>query len=286
MNYSKIYVYVFFLLASVVTVLASPAFADDQLTLSIHPYLSHEQVEKKFTPLAKYLSSKTGKSVKIKIGSSYEEHIQYVGDDKVDIAYVGPMPYVNLLKTYGAKPILAKLEIDGRSFYQGYIAVRKDSDIKTLADLKGKDIAFGDPHSTMSYLVPHHMLSEAGVFAGKATRYQFLYGHNDVAYAILSGDFDAGALKEGVFRRFKEQGLRVIAKTPNIVSHAFVVRSNMPAKEIQDLREVMLNMEKTIEGMAALRAINKHISGLTEGHSNDYKYLLKYMIEPQDDNVF
>lgn len=262
-----------------VSTLCGSVYAENTLILAVHPFLSHEEVEKKFTPLANYLSDVTDLEIKVRVGSSYKEHIQYVGEDKVDIAYMGPASYVALLNEFGSKPILCKLEVDGRSYFQGNLVVRKDSDIQALNDLNGKRIAFGNPNSTMSYIVPHYMLHQAGVFNNQSTKHEYLQSHNDVALSVLSGDFDAGAVKPEVYRKFEEKGLRTLAMTPKISEHLFVTRSNLPIIHIQELRKAMLEMRDTAQGLAALKSIKTNITGLVDAQGSDYENLHKIIVE-------
>ncbi len=279
MKINKVHSSVIFLVLISVAMLCRPVCADNTLTLAVHPYLSHEEVEKKFTPIAKHLSDVTGIDIKVRVGSSYEEHIQYTGEDKVDIAYMGPASYVGLMHKFGSKPILCKLEVNGRSYFQGNIVVRKDSGIKTLKELKGKRIAFGNPNSTMSYIVPHFMLHQAGVFANQSGKHEHLQSHNDVALGVLSGDFDAGAVKPEVFKKFEEQGLYTLEMTPKISEHLFVTRSNLPVKYIEKLRKAMFEMRYTSQGLAALQSIKKGITGLVAAKSSDYENLRKIIVE-------
>ncbi len=255
--------------------------ASQSLILAVHPYLPADELLEKFTPIANYLSLQTGKTVEVRIGSSYAEHIQYIGQNKVDIAYMGPASYVKMLSQYGSKPVLARLEIKGKPWFQGNIITRKDSGITSLDDLKGKRIAFGDPASTMSYIVPHYMMYQAGVFSDPASKHQFLYSHNNVALGVLSGDFDAGAVKPAVFAKFEAKGLRIIAKTPRISEHLFVTRSNLPAAQVDKLRHIMLNMSTSAAGLAALHAIKKSVTGLVKADATDYDNLRKIILETQ-----
>ncbi len=258
-----------------------PALAADKMLLAVHPYLSPDEIQKKFSPLANFLSEKTGKKIYVRVGSSYQEHIDYIGNNKVDIAYMGPASFVSLQKKYGDKPVLAKLEIKGRAFFKGNIIVSNQSSIKSLNDLKGKRIAFGSPGSTMSYIVPHYMLHKAGVFNKQSADHDFLQSHNNVALAVLSGDFDAGAVKPAVFRKFEDQGLRVLAETPEISEHLFVVRSDMSKKDYDILKSVMLNMNKSTEGKIALQEIKKSVTSLVDASADDYQNLREIINESE-----
>lgn len=254
-------------------------YAKETLILGVHPFLSHKEIEKKFTPLANYLSKQTNIDIRVKVGSSYAEHIRYIGEDMVDIAYMGPASFVNTVNQFGRKQILAKLEVNGYSYFQGNIVVRQDSGIKSLEELKGRRIAFGDPNSTMSYIVPHHMLHQAGVFSDKAAKHDFLNSHNNVALGVLSGNYVAGAVKPSVFKKFEAQGLSTISVTPKISEHLFVTRSTLPAKQVKALRQAMLNIKKSSEGMSALHTIKKSITNLVKATDRDYDNLSKIIID-------
>ena len=249
------------------------AFASEFITLGVHPYLSESELSKKFSPLANYLSHQIGIKVQVRVGGSYQEHIQFIGTDKIDIAYMGPASYINLTKQFGDKPILVRLEVNGFPYFQGNIITRADSGINSIKDLKGKRIAFGDPNSTMSYIVPHHMLHQENVFLDSRKSHSFLHSHNNVALSVLAGDFDAGAVKPAVFKKFEKRGLRTIALTPKISEHLFVTRANFPEAKIRAFRKAMLTMKDSAEGIKALVSIKKSITGLVKANSKDYENL-------------
>jgi phosphonate transport system substrate-binding protein len=124
-----------------------PVMAEEELILGVHPYLRHFDLIERFTPIADYFSSFLGQSVRIEIAENYQDHIKALGENKFDIAYLGPVPYVRVVDAYGAIPILGKFEIKGRNTFRGVIIVREDSDIKKLTELDGKRFAFGDTNS-------------------------------------------------------------------------------------------------------------------------------------------
>jgi len=103
---------------------------------------------------------------------------------------------------------------DGGKRFEGYIVVRRDSPIRTLADLKGKSFAFGDRNSTIGRFLSQELLQEAGVlerdFAPDGI--QYLGRHDIVFRAVEIGDFDAGALKSSTFDKMNKRGqLRILA---------------------------------------------------------------------------
>jgi phosphonate transport system substrate-binding protein len=220
------------------------------------------------------LSEKTKIKIDCNISKDYRDHIDIVGQDRVDVAYMGPASYVLMTQKYGRKPVLSRLEINGTPLFQGVIVTRQNSSIKTLHDLAGKSFAFGDPNSTMSYLVPLFMLNEAGIRKDTLARHNFLSSHQNVALGVLIGDFDAGAVKEEVFYQFKERGLKDLAWTPKISEHVFVSRSTLPSGTVKILRNALL----ILNDESILSSIKSSASALVPASDSDYNNLRSIML--------
>ena len=216
--------------------------APTQLILAVHPYLPVAEINTRFSPLAHYLEQETQRPVVIRVGRNYAEHIHSIGSDRVDIAYMGPVPYVKTVQQYGKKPLLARQEIKGQPFLRGVIFVRQESPIQTLAALKGRRFAFGDPDSTMSHVVPLRMLEMAGVPEISLGHFDFLGAHKNVALAVLIGDYDAGAVKQEVFDEMAHKGLRALAVSPAVPDHLFIASTKLePA-----LQETLRNAKRGV----------------------------------------
>ncbi|MBI5461378.1 MAG: phosphate/phosphite/phosphonate ABC transporter substrate-binding protein [Gammaproteobacteria bacterium] len=260
----------------------SAAEASAPLTLGIHPYLPTQELNTRFRPLADYLGKTLGRTIDIRIGRDYEEHIRAVGANTVDIAFMGPAQYVTLVNEYGPRPLLARLEVNGKPELFGAIVVRKDSSIRTLADLKGHRFAFGDPDSTMSHIVPQGMMAEAGVPLSALSEYKFLGAHKNVALGVLSGDFDAGAVKMEILDEYADRGLRMLIKTPAVSEHLLLVRPDMPADQVEKLRQALLNLKNLPEGAQIMQSIHKGMTAFAPAVDADYDSLRTLMraLEP------
>lgn len=253
--------------------LSHSAGADDALILGVHPYLPPKDLIKRFEPLASYLGKAIGRPVEVRIGRNYDDHIEAIGKERIDIAFMGPVSYIKLVEHHGKKPILARLETNGLPTFRGAIVTRRESPLKNLAELKGKRFAFGDPDSTMSHLVPEHMLLMAGVRRKDLAEYRFLGGHHNVVLAVLAGDFDAGAVKDEVFQEYAAKGLRALADSPAFSDHVFVTRATLPADTVQTLRAALLRLKALPEGAAIMQSIKKDMTALIPAADNDYDNL-------------
>lgn len=254
------------------------------LILAVHPYLAPDEVIKRFTPLADYLGQQLGQKVRVRVGPSYAAHIDAIGNDSVDIAFMGPVAYVELSARYSTKPLLARLAINGEPVFRGVIIVRKESTLNSLAELKGKRFAFGEKDSTMGTIIPRHMLQQAGVSLDDLAQHTFIIGHKNVALAVLSGSADAGAVKDEIFREMESQGLRVLATSPAISEHLFVTRANLPSAQVEQLRNALLALKNKAHGADILRSINVGATALVPVSNSDYANL-RVIVNSLDTNA-
>jgi len=245
----------------------------EPLILGVHPYLAPAELIKRFTPLANYLASAINRPVKVRIGSTYEEHINAIGNGSIDIAYMGPVPYVRMVKKFGKKTLLARQVVNNDPYLKGEIIVRDDSPIKKLVDLKGKCFFFGDPNSTMSSIMPQMMLEKAGVTLDMLSSHKFLEGHKNVALGVLSGNCDAGSVKEEVYDEYRFKGLRSVSPLPRVADHLLVASSKLPKGLVKKLRAAILQINKLEEGGNIMKSIHPKMTSLVAAKDSDYNSL-------------
>jgi len=255
----------------------APAQQPAPLVLAVHPYLPSAEIQQRFALLARYLGKALSQPVVVRVGRDYDEHIDAIGTNAVDIAFMGPAPYVLLVARYDAKPLLGRIEVDGKPVLSGVIITRTGSPLRSLADLKGRRFAFGDRESTMSSLVPRYMLQEAGVPLAALGGFDYLGAHKNVALGVLAGDFDAGAVKQEIFDELAPRGLRVLATMPTVSEHLFVARSDMPPARVERLRRSLLGLGADPEGKAIMESLHKGMSNIVPVADADYQSLRTVM---------
>ena len=257
--------------------IALPGQAQSPLILGVHPFLTEQEVIKRFSPLAQYLSQRLNRQIEVRVGRDYQDHMQAIGKDIIDIAYMGPAVYVKATRIYGRKPLLARLEADDKPTFQGHIITQDNSALRSLADLHNHFFAFGDPNSTMSSLIPRAMLRQNGVNLADLSGYRHYDGHNNVALAVLSGEADAGAVKEEVYHNYRARGLRSLQATPAISEHLFVTRTNLDPHLVREIRELMLGLYQPAAVERVLQPIKSSATGLVAVRDRDYDNLRQIM---------
>lgn len=269
--------YTFVMVFILKLLLVSSVYANEELTLGVHPYKSVNKLQSYYLPLTDFLSKELKVQVNLSIAKDYDTHIKMIGKDIVDIAYMGPASYVAMVNKYGMKRLLARQVIKGKPTFKGNIIVRADTNINNFKDLENKRFAFGDPSSTMSHLVPRYMLIKNGITKNALKEINFLGSHDNVAIAVLSGEYDAGAVKEAVFHKYKGKGIRSLATTPELSEHLFVVSDKVSGEMVDKLRSILLNLNNHEKGKSILKGIKKSMTGMGEVVDADYKNLRKIL---------
>ncbi len=247
--------------------------AQERLSLGIYPYLQSTELIKMYTPLAEYLAGRTGIPVDIVIARDYEDHVDKVGNDELDIAYIGPLAYIKVVERYGKKQLLARLEINGSPTYHGVIAVRTDSRIGELSGLKGKRFAFGSSYSTMGHIIPRVTICKTGLKVKDLAEHAFLGNHANVALGILSGEYDAGAMNEMTFHKYEKRGLRALAVTEQFSEHLFAVSNKVSPKLADILKNALFDLKNSAEGKRIMQSIKSTMTGMVPVRDSDYDNL-------------
>lgn len=197
-----------------------------------------------------------GVPVKLFTPADYDGVIQALLGGSLDAAILGASGYAKAYLTdpEAVEPVLVKTNLDGASTYHSIGFARKDHDIASMEDLKGKVLGFGDPNSTSGYLIPAVELPQAGYSVEPGQFFKdikFTGGHEQTIVAVSNGDIDAGVTwadglgdwedgyNSGALRKAVDAGIVdmndivEIWKSEPIPEGPFVVRKALP----QDVKD-------------------------------------------------
>jgi phosphonate transport system substrate-binding protein len=229
-------------LPAVSTPAAGPAAAKEETryTIGIIPYYSPEKIWNSFSPLVHYLSSKTGMKWELKLYSSHDTLVNDICSGAVTVAFLGPVPLGRTNKDCGAEPLVVSLGRDGKPFYHSVI-VTTDPQIRSLADLKGRTLGFFKG-STAAHVVPEMMLRKAGLAEGSFTRV-FYESQDSIIAALLRNEISAAGVKESLFNKFKQSGLRVIATSDPLPHFSFCALPSLDQRVRKRFTEALLALQ-------------------------------------------
>lgn len=251
----------------------APSDGTAALELRFGVYSSDKPTEmiKQFRPsldaLEQAAGEALGKTVKIQmeVAATYEKGIENLVEGKVDLSQLGPASYITAKKRNDGLSIVAMESKGGEKQFFGVFCVAEASPIQSVSELKGKTFAFGSELSTIGRYLSQEYLMDNGVKASDLGRYEYLGRHDKVGAAVGLGEYDAGVLKEGTFKKLVEGGtaIREIARFPN-VTKPWVARAGLDEELIQVLRTALIGMT---DG-AALDALR--VDSFLVGEDADY----------------
>ncbi len=235
--------------------------SQQKILIGILPEMNVFKQKQRFKLLGEYLAKKTGVTVEFTILSRYGNIIERFTAEKMDGAFFGSFTGALAIKKLGVVPLVRPVNMDGSSTYHGYLFTRKDSGIKSAADMKNKKMAYVDKATTAGYLFPLAYLKENGItdtdhfFSEK-----FFTGSHDAAiYAVLNRKADVGAAKHDVYDRVRkhdpriENELIILAESPRVPSNGLLIRSKLPEPLKNKLKTVLLGLHNDPDGKAVLQ---------------------------------
>ncbi|HEY9119612.1 MULTISPECIES: phosphate/phosphite/phosphonate ABC transporter substrate-binding protein [Marinobacter] len=271
------------LLATILFVFSVLASAEEppkeELVMGFVPSRSVHEIQVSASKIADYLSESTGYRIKSVTLSNYAGVALAMKSRRVDFAFVGPINYLVIDDRVGAVPLTAAVR-NGQQGYHGLVIVRSDSDIQSLADLRGKSVAFGDALSASGSLYPKAALKEAGINPDKDIRSLMLSSQSAVVMSVVTGKVDAGAIYDDarlnpeVLRYYPEvtSHTRVLYQTPLIPADPQIARASLNATQRRKLTESLLEMSRDDEARTWLKEIYG-IDGLNVATAAEYEGL-------------
>jgi len=247
------------LLAVVPNVMAAGEGRPDHLTIGLLPGESAPVVMRLNEPMRAYLEKRLGIPVTLVVGASYAATGEALRFGRLDIAYLGPVTYIMQGRHAKLVPFARPTHATVGPTFQAVIIVPSDSPLKSLAELKGKEVAFGDPASTSGTWVPEYQLLEAGLAPNRDYTPRALGAHDAVALAVANHRVAAGGLSMPVYNRLLKEGkldpkaVRVLAESPPIPEYMWTFREGLDPIFREEIRQAFLSV-KDPEALKVFRA--------------------------------
>ena len=226
------------------------------LTVGFIPAEDSRAMVRQSQAILDIVAQQTGMKVDTFVGSDYNATIEALRAGHVDVALLGPFSYV--LATTVAKVEAFAVTVIARTMqpsYKSIIIAGKDSNINSLADLKGRTFAFVDPGSTSGYMVPAAAFVKAGITPEKDFK-QVMYsgGHDSTIVSVGSGKVDAGSVADRIYERGCAKGLadcnklKVVWTSPAIPNDPLLYRSALSDDMKKKIREAFYSIKNLAFG--------------------------------------
>jgi phosphonate transport system substrate-binding protein len=260
----------------------SAADQEEPFKVGVVPAQNKGDMQRAMDRLEKVLSHKLNRPVEIQVYSDYQGVVEAMKYKKMDMAFFGPLTFVQAAEKMGLKAIVTQL-IHGSPYYHSYIIVPKDSPIRSIDDLAKNStqlyFAFGDINSTSGSLIPGIALTKKGVFKDpndhRFKKITYTGSHDITALAIQHHKYDAGAIDSAIYEQLVKDGkvdgkkIRVIWKSEKLFQYPWAVRSDVDEGTVKKLQEAFLS----VKDPAILEVFGA--SGFTKAANRDYESIRK-----------
>jgi phosphonate transport system substrate-binding protein len=233
-----------------------------KLVIAVQPTSTPEQLSAGSQEIERFLEARLpGVDVELRVPTLYAGTIEALRFGHAQAAFMSAWPAALARKHAGAEVVLAEVrqvvidrdEVE-RPFYFSYWVVMPDSPYRTLADLKGRRVAFPSALSTSGYVMPMARLAELGLIGpeeGEVSPDQFFGevffagGYAQAWQALRSGQVDvaviAGDVPAALYAEVRDATRAVESQGP-IPSHAVVFAEGLEEPLRTQLREALLEL--------------------------------------------
>ncbi len=257
---------------------ASPAVGRD-IIFSPLPMEQKAKVLRQVMPLFHYLEKPAASQFKVSYFDNYADILENFKQGKIDLVFLGPLPYIHLRAAYPqAEPIVRFLDQNGKDTYTCSLITGIESDLTSIAQLKGKKIGLTQPHSTCGYLTVHSLLEQAGINI-QDTRFRYTGSHQTVALGVIRGEYDAGGVKTSIAKKYSHLGLITLSESASLPGFVLVAnKKTMTNATIDRIRTTLLDLQPLTD--AGHRALTMGWGtnirfGTTEARDSDYDIIRK-----------
>jgi len=182
----------------------------------------------------------------------------------IDVGYVSSSDAISFADNKVAEVLVAgqheSVDPEGNN-YKGpyYFSVwltLKDRPYESIADLKGKKIAFSSRTSTSGYLIPCWDLIKKGIIPEGGSLKNF-FGENNIFFGsgyvsaveqVLEGKAEAAAVSYYVYEKDKHlelaqrEKLKVIQRQGPVASHTFCARMSLSSKDRKIIKDALIQI--------------------------------------------
>lgn len=254
-----------------VQIVASKLKKQNEIIFGINPFTTPENIKNMYIPVLERICETIGYKAKTIIVKDYDALSKGIENDTIDIGWFSPFAYVNAHDKNKVVPLITP-KINNKTSYRGYIITRKDSEIKSLDNLKNKTFGYVDVESASGYLYARHILKTNGLNPDNLfSEVSFLGSHYNLIKSVLSGTVDAGATYNEALESGKEQGfntdeINIISTTEDIPKDALAANPRFNKELADKLQQAFIEFNN-------FKGINSNITGFIKSSDENYNII-------------
>lgn len=261
------------IIISITQVHAAPNNGASELVFGVLPQGKNAYIQDYWKQLVEQISLNSGQRIRLETAADIDEFEHKLSRGAYDFVLLNANMYTQAHEAVGYEAFAKEANHKDR----GVIVVRRNSDIKSLADLKSRTLALSDPRRFNSTVLTRAHLHQRGIQVNE----EYLGNDKSVYRAVVHGDSVAGA---GEVRSFNDinpsahSKLRVLWSSKQYSSNAFAAHPRVAPEEVARFREALLRLNQDVKGKRLLSSVKfKGIEAASDDEWNDIRDLKAYL---------
>jgi phosphonate transport system substrate-binding protein len=237
---------------------ATPPSNKPVYLFGVHPLHNPQRLHEVYGPVIDYLNRRIPEvSFELEASRSYEEYDRKLYARRFHVALANPYETFNALQ-HGYR-VFARMG-DGEEFY-GIILVRRDSGIRSVADLKGKAVSFPAPSAIVATMMPLLHLATLGLDVNRDITRLFTGSQESSIMSVYEGTSAAGATWPVPWKAMQKrnpkvaEALEVKWRTPGMVTPSLMARDDLPPDLVARVSKLLVTLHAGAEGRVILAGI-------------------------------
>ena len=222
----------------------------DTIIFSYTPVEDPAVYQKVWQGFIEHMAEVTGRDVTFFPVQSYAAQYEAMRSGRLHVAGVNTGGNPVAVNCAGFVPFAMMASEDGSFGYEMEIIVPADSDIKTPADLEGRELAFTSPTSNSGFKAPRALLkSEFGLVADEDFSTTFSGKHDNSVLGVANKDYEAAAIANTVMRRMFDRdvvdpdNIRTIYKSQTFPTTGYGHANNLDPEVAAKIKQAFFTFE-------------------------------------------
>jgi len=263
----------------------TPPIANNEYIFGIHPLYNPKKLQEVYGPLIEYFNKNIPNiTFRLEASRNYATYNEKLYAGKFHFAL--PNPYQTINSIDCGYTVFGKNGDDEN--FCGIIIIRKDENIKTIDDLKGKAISFPAPTALAATMMPQYFLYENGLDVMNDIDIRYVGSQESSIMSVYSGNTVAAATWPQPWMQFVKNEpelaseLEVKWTTKPLINNGLVVRNDISPELIIQIENILFNLHTHEEGRIILERMN--LSKFEKANNQTYN-IIKTFLERFNKNI-
>ena len=251
-------------------------------------------------PMQQLLSAQLGMPVVVTVATDYNALIEGMASEQIHVGLLATTAYVLAADEGHAEAILASLRFDVNDFgvqqrdqplvsgYKAQLVAGVNSGIRSVADLRGRQIAIASFTSTSGFVWPANLLADNGLNPETDVTWVNVGGHDNAILAVYNGEADAAFTFKDARSLFDREAFHadlmdkvvLVTDTSDIPNDTISVIPRLDPQLKQRIADAFMAMMEEPAGREIMQRIYNH-EGYAPVSDSEYNQVRTYLERSQ-----